>query len=43
MAAPIPQMLKYSIVLNFLKSPQILIKFISKYIVKFFTLKHSML
>ena len=32
MAAPIP-MLKYSIVRNFLNSPPILIKFVSKFIV----------
>ena len=31
MAAPIPPMLKYSIVRNFLNSPPILIKFVSKF------------
>ena len=33
MAVPIPPMLKYSIVHNFLNSPPILIKFVSKFIV----------
>ena len=33
MAAPIPPMLKYSVVLNFLNSPPILIKFVSKFMV----------
>ena len=33
MAAPIPPMLKYSVVHNFLNSPPILIKFISKFMV----------
>ena len=33
MAAPIPPMLKYSIAHNFLNSPPILIKFVSKFMV----------
>ena len=33
MVAPIPPMLKYSIVYNLLNFPQILIKFVSKFIV----------
>ena len=42
MAAPIPPMLKYSIVYNLLNFPPILIKFVSKFMfVKFFTLKHD--
>ena len=39
MAAPIPPMLKYSIVYNLINFPLILIKFVSKFIVKFF--KHN--
>ena len=42
MGAPIPLILKYSIVYNLLNFPPILIKFVSKFIVvKFFTLKHN--
>ena len=46
MAEPIQPMLKYSTVHNFLNSPPILIKFVSKlnFIdVKFFTLKYNVL
>ena len=41
MAAPIPPVLKYLIVYNLLNFPPILIKFVSIFIVKFFTLKHT--
>ena len=43
MAVPIPQMLKYSIVYKLLNFPPILIRFVSKFIVKFFILKHNTL
>ena len=41
MVAPIAPMLKYSIVYNLLNFPPILIKFVSKFFVKFFTLKRN--
>ena len=42
MAAHIPPMLKYSIVHHFLNSPPVLIKFVSKFIVKFFKAQYAL-